>query len=348
MHFHDPYWLLMLLALPLAWYVGRRRPRALAVADGAGLHALPRTWRERLARGLPLLPVMVLLLAIAALARPQLVERESRIIVHGVDLVAALDLSTSMLAQPARTDPAAGAAQNRLDAAKAVLDDFLRARSGDRIGLVVFAARPYRAAPLTLDHAWLRTTLATLQAGDIEDGTALGDALLAALNMLGDAQSPPPDAHQGRDQLARPAASQAVILLTDGRHNAGSVAPDTAAAVARRLGIRVHVVGIGTRGEAVIPVAHPLGGTLYRSLPADLDEPGLRRLAEATGGGYFRADDRDMLATVFQHIDAMEKRTLEEQVSFHPRELFPGLLLAALTLGALHGLLRATVLRGAY
>ncbi len=347
MRFHDPYWLLMLLALPAWWYLRHRRSRALAVADGVGLDTLPRTWRDRLARGLPLLSAMVLLLAITALARPQLLERESHIIVHGVDLVAALDLSTSMLAQPARADAAPGVTLNRLETAKVVLDDFLRTRSGDRIGLVAFAARPYRAAPLTLDHEWLRATLATLQAGDIEDGTALGDALLTALNMLGDAQPPLVQERQGREP-SRLAASQTVILLTDGRHNAGQVDPGTAAAVARRLGIRVHVVGIGTRGEAVIPVAHPLGGTLYRRVVVDLDETGLRTLAEATGGRYFRADDRDMLTTVLQHIDAMEKRTLEEQVSFHPRELYPALLLAALTLGALQGLVRTTWLRGVY
>ncbi|MCU0841489.1 MAG: VWA domain-containing protein [Thiobacillaceae bacterium] len=334
MRFHDPelLWLLLLL-LPWLW-LRHRRARgspALVVADGAQLAALPDTPRARLRRHLPWLRLLILILGIVALARPQTVEQETKIRGKGVDLVIALDLSTSMLAEDARGAGSGGT--NRLAMAKAVLDDFIRGRPGDRIGLVAFAARPYPAAPLTLDHAWLREAVAGLRTGAIEDGTALGDALLAALNRL-----------RGKGGEER-SASQAVILVTDGRGNAGATSPQLAAAAARTLGIRVHAIGIGSRGEAVIPVEDPLGGIAYRRVRADLDEAVLREIAATTGGAYFRADDGGGLARVFREIDRLEKRPIEQTVRFAYGELFPRLVLAMLVLLAAELTLRATLLR---
>lgn len=338
MRFHDPQ-LLWLLALLIPWaLLLRRRARAapaLVLADGVQIATLPDTWRARLRRRLPWLRLLVLALAVIALARPQTVEREISAHTEGVDLVIALDLSSSMLAEDLLGSDAARheAGRNRLDMAKAVLDAFIRGRPGDRIGLVAFAARPYPAVPLTLDHAWLRDAVAGLRSGAIEDGTALGDALLTALNRLRGGAS------------RRPAASQAVILLTDGRNNAGATSPRVAAAAARTLGIRVHAIGIGARGEAVIPVEDPLGGTVYRQVPADLDEAVLGEIANITGGGYFRADDAAGLAAVFREIDRLEKRRIEEKVHFAYGELFPALLLAMLALLAAELTLRAGLLR---
>ncbi len=345
MRFQDPHWL-FLLALLLPWvWLSLRRDRsapALAVADGKQLAALRETWRTRCTRYLPLLRFLLLSLLVLALARPQSVERETRVRGEGVDLMVALDLSSSMLAQ----DQAANAAgDNRLSMAKKVLAEFLRGREGDRIGLIAFAARPYPAAPLTVDHAWLRTAVEQLRIGAVEDGTAVGDAILAALNRL----RPPAAAAQASATPAPPdlarAKSQAVILMTDGRSNAGKVDPMLAAAAAKAVGIRVHTIGIGSRGQAVIPIEDPLGGTLLRKIEADLDESTLREIAATTGGRYFRADDVGILTQVFREIDRLEKRPLETKVFFSYREHFPDLLLAVLTLGLLELILRATVLR---
>jgi len=327
--FHDPQLLLLLPLLPALAFALRRRERARPALpfSGAGIVAtLPPTARSRLARLLPYLRLAVLALALLALARPQAVERETRVKSRGVDLMLALDLSTSMLAEDGA---GAGSGENRLTLAKGVLRDFVRGRQGDRIGLVAFAARPYPAAPLTLDHEWLLEAIERLETGAIEDGTALGEAILAALNRLRDRQ----------------AGSRAVVLVTDGRSNAGATSPALAAAAARALGIRVHAIGIGSRGGARIPYASPLGGTAYRRVAADLDEATLREVAASTGGGYFRADDRGALDRVFHEIDRLERSELEQKVFFRYRELGTPLLLAALALLLGELLLRQTLLR---
>jgi Ca-activated chloride channel family protein len=329
MRFHDPAVLILLaLLVPLAMMIRRRersRP-ALPVPGSVRPILLPETLRSRLARLLPYLRLPVLALAILACARPQAVERETKVRSEGADLIVALDLSTSMLAEEQRGE---GARENRLAMAKGVLRDFIRGRSGDRLGLVAFAARPYPAVPLTLDHDWLEQAIDRLDTGSIEDGTALGDAVLAALNRLRD----------------KPVGSRAVILITDGRNNAGAASPRLAAAAAKALGIKVHAIGIGSRGSAVIPVASPLGGTIYRRVDADLDETTLREIAETTGGSYFRADDRRGLGRVFGEIDRLEKSPAEVKVFFTFRELYPPFLLAALAFLLAEFTLRHTWLR---
>jgi Ca-activated chloride channel homolog len=329
MRFHDPQLLLLLLLLaPLALLLRRRERNSPALAYPLCADAPPllHTLRSRLALLAPYLRLGVLGLALIALARPQAVVRETKVKSPGADLVVALDLSTSMLAEELATK---GRGENRLAMAKAVLRDFIRGRAGDRIGLVAFAARPYAAAPLTLDHAWLQAAIERLDAGAIEDGTALGDALLAALNRLRD----------------KPAGGRAIILITDGRSNAGAASSGLASAAARALGIRVHAIAIGSRGPAVIPVPSPLGGVVYRQVAADLDEATLRSVAGTTGGSYFRADDRDVLARVFHEIDRLEKSQLEQKLFYSYRELYPPLLLIALALLLAELALRQTLLR---
>ena len=179
-----------------------------------------------------------------------------------------------------------------------------------------------------------------LQAGAIEDGTALGDAILAALNRLRVST-----AGRVSNRTGLAPKSQAIILITDGRSNAGTVAPETAAAAARALGIRIHAIGIGSRGPVVIPMDDPMGGTIYRRVQADLDENTLREIATSTGGSYFRADDGTSLTRVFRDIDRLEKRPMEEKVFFTYRELFPELLFGVLALGLIELTLRSTLLR---
>ena len=337
MRFHDPHWLLLLLlVIPWGLYLRRREGRgdALAMADGALLGTLPDTPRSLLARNLPYFRLLWVALAVLALARSQAVVQESTVHGKGVDLVIALDLSTSMLAEDSQASPPR---KNRLAMAKEVVSGFLGGRPGDRIGLVAFAARPYPAAPMTLDHAWLRDATLRLQVGAIEDGTALGEAILAALNRLRG-----PSGNAVQQDISR---SQAIILITDGRSNTGPTTPQLAAQAARTLGIRVHTIGIGSRGQSLIPMESPLGGTLYRTVDADLDEATLREIATATGGVYFRADDRDSLEKVFREIDHLEKRPMEHKRYYSYQELFPMLLVVSLAAWALELALGATLLR---
>ena len=328
MTFHTPYFLLLLpLLFPVWWYLRRRdksEPVCL-VADSAQVASLPVTFKvsaERLLRYWPL-PVMGLL--IVSLARPQMVRREETTRVRAADIMVVLDISSSMLA----IDSVGGASgKSRLKAAKEVLDTFVGTRSGDRIGLIAFAARAYQAAPLTLDHIWLKRAFDHLEVGAIEDGTAIGDGVTAALKRL----------QKSRNN------SRAVILITDGRNNTG-VSPLEAASAAAALGIKVHAIGIGSRGKALFPVADPLGGVMYRSLEADLDEAALKSVAAATGGAYFRADDQEGLYKVLGEISRLEKQPVEQKLIVMSSDIYQHPLLISLLLYVAAGMLQLTALR---
>jgi Ca-activated chloride channel family protein len=328
MRFHDPQFLLLLILLvPLAILIRRHTAQSpsLPVADERLFLRLPETFRSRAARLLSWFWLPLLTLLILALARPQSVARETTLIKKAADLMIALDLSTSMLAEDSGQN---GSHKNRLAVAKDALTDFLVKRSGDRIGVIAFAARPYPAAPLTLDHAWLKEAVGRLQVGAVEDGTALGDALLAALNRLRN----------------KPAGTGAVILITDGRNNSGSK-PEQASAVALAMGIRVHTVGIGSVGSAIFPTEDLLGGISYRQMEADLDEATLRSIAASTGGKYFRGDNQNGMEQIFSAIDILEKSPVEQKIFFSYRELFPFYVMAALILFLIVRLLDLTLLR---
>jgi Ca-activated chloride channel family protein len=269
---------------------------------------------------------VAIVLGVIALARPQLQQREATVTSRGIDLLLALDVSTSMLA----VDRTASAHdRSRFQIARDVTRDFISRRSGDRIGMIAFAARPYPIAPLTLDHQWLNDVIDQLEIGNIEDGTALGDGLLAAVNRLN----------------ASPSASRAIVVITDGRNNAGTVPPLIAAQAAHTLGIRVHAIGIGGQGAAAFPVEDPLGGVTYRQVAADLDVATLHGIAQTTGGRFYRATDAAALQNVFAEINLLERRPIEEKVNISYRELFPSLLLAALLLLVVDTILRTTWLR---
>lgn len=332
MIFRDPEYLTLLVFLPLwgLWrYRGERNSPALHLGHAGQYDCLPDTFRARCARILPLLQALIVLLAITALARPQVVERETRVEHQAVDLMLLLDLSTSMLVQEIGTP----SHHNRLDVAKEAVARFVERRPNDRFGLVAFAARPYPAVPLTMDHPWFLAAVGRLDTGAIEDGTAIGDALMAGVNHLRDAS--------GKNA----AKSAALILITDGRNNAGATPPPVAAAVARQLGVRVHTIGIGSHASGMIPMENPLGGILYRRIDADLDEAGLQVIAASTGGRYFRADDPEFLSIAMTEIDRLEKRPSEARIYFVHRELYSSFLLAALILSLTELVLSASWLR---
>jgi len=324
--FASPLWLLLgAAALGAAWAMARRRAggdaRLRLPAAEARMRIGITPW-QRLDRALPVLRAALLLLVTAALARPQAGEEIRSVTTQGVDIVLVLDVSTSMMAQDFPG--------NRLEEARRTVARFVAGRPSDRIGLVVFAGVAVTRCPLTLDHAMLRQHLDEVDfAPRDQDGTALGMGLAAGVNRLRDSQ----------------AKSRVVVLLTDGRNNRGQLGPEAAAEAARALGIKVYTVGVGTEGEAPVPVdAGPLGRRVVMQR-VDLDEPLLRQVAERTQGRYFRATDADALERVFTTIDALEKSDIRSRVRLLYTELFGLVLVPALGLLLLEQGLAATRLK---
>ncbi|HET9552719.1 MAG TPA: VWA domain-containing protein [Anaeromyxobacteraceae bacterium] len=324
-----PWALLLLLAVPLAaaalWLDRRRAPRLrhprAAAIGAAGRGIVARLWWLPQA-----LVVAGLALAALALARPQTHEREpERQSVEGIDIVIALDLSTSMKAADFKP-------QNRLHVAKEVLKDFIGRRRTDRIGLVVFAGDAYTQAPLTLDYGILRALVDQLRFGVIEDGTAIGNAIATAVNRLRESD----------------AKSKVVILITDGDSNAGQISPREAAEIARTLGVRVFPILVGTGGLVPYPVGTDLfGQTVYEPRPFPVNPELLQEIARVTGGAYANANDKAELERGLQGVlDRMEKtRIFEATAAPRVAELFPRLLGPAFWLAALGLLLGLTRFR---
>lgn len=306
MRFAHPVLLLLLLLVPLlVWRRIRRRRATVHFPDGGLLRRLPVSFAVRLQPLWTTLYALGLICLVVAIARPQRGLQESRVNTEGVDIVLLLDLSTSMdTADFSRN----GRRQTRIDSAKQVMADFIEKRKDDRIGLVGFATLPYSIAPLTLDHSWLTQRMSALRTGMLEDGTAIGDAIASAVNRLRDSE----------------AESRIVILLTDGINNRGELTPENAAQAASALGIKIYTIGIG----GGLPVRRG-----FFTMPAqDIDEATLTRIAELSGGEFFRARDLQTLKDVYDRIDQLEKTEIEmlEYTRFEERA---GIwLLAALAL----------------
>jgi Ca-activated chloride channel family protein len=328
MRFGSPWWLLALVLVPLVWPWGRARRTSAISFPSLRDVAMARIGHAGRGRRMTLgvLRVAVVALVVGALARPQLGREEARVYREGVDIVLAVDVSGSMLAEDFTVD---GKRVSRLEAVKNVVREFIAARPNDRIGLVLFAGRPYTQAPLTLDHGWLNQHLARAEVGMIEDGTAVGSALATAVNRL------------------RPSTvdSKFVVLLTDGQNNAGRVSPGTAAEAAASLGVTVYTVGAGTRGMAPFPARDLFGNTVYRPVPVDIDEETLKEVAVATGGRYFRATDTTSLRDVYTEIDRAERVVFDAPVYHDYREIYPWLAWPALALLLCEIGLGATILR---
>jgi Ca-activated chloride channel family protein len=328
-HFAQPWFLLLLLALPvLAWLKGRRASQQAAFLYSSTqlVRSVANLKPSSAGRVLAALRWLALGALIVALARPQFVQSETKIKASGIDIVVALDLSGSMESEDFKV---AGRQVNRLVVAKDVLHKFIDKRIGDRIGLVAFAGRAYVAAPMTLDHEFLLQNLGRLDLHSIEDGTAIGSALAASVNRLRDLQS----------------KSKIVILMTDGQNNAGKVPPLTAAEAAQSLGVKVYTIGVGTRGTAPFPVRQ-FGQLLgYRNVPVDIDEDVLKSVAQKTGGKYFRADSTDTLQNIYDEIDRLEKSEVEVKKYVNVKELFPWVLVPGIFLLLLGVVLDQTVWR---
>lgn len=327
--FHSPQALWGLLVVPVLLYQAWHERRRRAVLRFSAAHILAqqgRGLRTYLLPALPLLRVIAVAAAIIAIARPQV--RDARVKdlnVEGIDIVVALDLSTSMEAGDFRP-------QNRLFVAKEVLSDFISNRVNDRIGLVVFAGAAYTQAPLTLDYGVLREVIKQLRTRVLEDGTAIGDALATSLNRLRDSD----------------AKSRVVVLITDGDNNAGKISPLDAANMAKSLKIPVYTILVGKGGKVPFPQGQDLfGNVVWRDTEIPINPELLQDISSITGGEYYRATDPETLKQGLQKVlDSLERsKLMEGGASATYREDYHPYLLLAFGLAALELLLRATLLR---
>ena len=292
MEFASPkiLWFLLLLVPLAAYYIYRCRQggAAVTVSTTDTVKRAPKTFRYYL-RHIPfVLRCAALSLIVVAIARPQSAEHYTNTTTEGIDIVLAVDVSTSMLAKDFTPD--------RLSVAKEVASEFISDRTGDRIGLVVFAGESFTQSPLTTDQSSLQTMLGRITSGIIEDGTAIGNGLATSINRLRESD----------------AKSKVVILLTDGANNRGEISPLTAAKIAKDMGIKVYTIGIGRRGTAPYPLFDNQGREVdVVNMKVEIDEKILRDIASQTGGEYFRATDKQTLEAVYDRINQLEKSRVE-------------------------------------
>ncbi len=329
--FGEPRLLWVLVPLFLAWAAAwwllpRRAARRDATLHYSSLARLARqapAWTVRLRplfQGLRLATVALLVLA---MARPQAERRETQVTTHGIDILLVLDTSGSMQALDLDADRPLGARRNRLVVAKSVVESFIGKRENDPVGLVVFGAEAFTQCPLTLDHGVVLQLLERVEIGMAGDSTAIGSALATAVKRL----------------KASPAKSKVIILLTDGRNNAGTVAPLTAARIAQTYGIKLYTIAAGTRGKAPFLIDTLLGKQVVYD-DVEIDEPMLTEMAKLTGGAYFRAEDGTALAAIYDQIDQLEKteivtRSHVERLDRYTWFVVPALALLVLEIVAL-------------
>jgi Ca-activated chloride channel family protein len=327
--FASPWWLLGLLLIPLlAWLRGKAgRESAFVYSSLTLVKGITELSRSRAGSFLLNLRWFALALLFIGMARPQVAGGQAPLKASGIDIAVAVDLSGSMIAEDFELR---GERVNRLTMLKDVLGSFIEQRTSDRIGLVAFGSEAFIAAPPTLDHDFLRRVLDRLELGVIDgQQTAIGSGLSAAVNRLRELKS----------------KSRIVILMTDGQNNAGSIPPLTAAEAAASLGVKVYTIGVGTRGFAPVPARDAFGRKVYVKQAVDIDEDTLRKVADKTGGKYYRADSTETLRRVYAEIDTLEKTEAELKLFAYYEELMGWFVLPGLGLLALEIILGQTVWR---
>ncbi len=317
------FWALTLLPLVMLWR-GRRGPVAAIQYSDVGLaRAVARKSRSRIGNWVWLLAVLAAVLMIAGLARPQRGHSRTEVTANGIDIVLVLDVSGSMQALDFLVD---SQRVNRIEVVKSVVGKFIDERPNDRIGLIAFAGSPYLVSPITLDHDWLQQNLERVAIGGVDDGTAIGSAIAAAVNRL----------------RTTPAKSKVVILLTDGMNNTGKISPLAAAEAARALGVKIYTIGVGVRGKAPVPVRDEAGNMRLVMAQVDVDEKTLQTVADLTGGKFYRATDTDSLQKIYEQINRLETSAQTVQKFEHYDELYPWALVPALAILGLGFLLQQT------
>lgn len=333
MEFESPlYFILLLLLIPyILWYVlfrnsGKRKSEpTIRFSDTTVYYKAPKSWRVHLVHTPFLLRCVVFTLLVVAMARPQTFNAWDEKTVEGIDIMLAMDVSTSMLAEDLKP--------NRIEAAKAVAGEFISDRPNDNIGLTIFAGEAFTQCPMTADHASLinllngtRTDIAAR--GLIADGTAIGMGLANAVSRLKNSK----------------AKSKVVILLTDGSNNMGDISPMTAAQIAKSLGIRVYTIGVGTTSVAPYPMP-VAGGVQYVNIPVEIDTQTLKDIAMSSDGNFYRATNTSELRKIYKDIDKLEKTRLNVKKFSKRYEAFQPFAIAALIFMILELFIRMFVLK---
>lgn len=323
---HPGYLWLFLLFIPLiAWYVWSQRKAnpSMRMSSISAFKGLSTSWKVYVKHFSFVLKLAALSCLIIILCRPQTYDKWSMSDTEGTDIVMAIDISASMLSRDLQPD--------RLEAAKKVASDFVAKRESDNIGLVIFAGEGFTLLPMTTHQAMLLNTIHEISINMLDaDGTAIGDGIATAINRIKDGK----------------AKSKSIILLTDGTNNSGVVAPLTAAEIAQKEGIRIYTIGLGTRGTAETPYAQGFGGELlYKPMPVTIDEESLKKVAQMTGGKYFRATDNDVLTSIFNEIDKLEKTKIDVKNFTNTQDNYMPWAWALLLLVLLNLTINYTVLR---
>ena len=328
--FADPAVLFLILLLPLVIFIVKklfdRSQSSFRFSNNALLGKNKPTLKTKINRNTVYLRALCLFFIILALARPRDTIEETRVFVEGIDIVLAIDTSTSMRAMDFEMG---GRRFDRLEVVKTVVEEFIKERPNDRIAIVAFAGQAYTVCPLTLDHNWLEKNLERVNIGMIEDGTAIGTAISSSLNRLKDTET----------------KEKIIILLTDGRNNAGKISPLVAAEAAKALGVRIYTIGAGTKGLAPYPVKDYYGNVILKPVEIEVDDELLGKIADITGGRYFRATDTAELWDIYKEIDKLEKTPMEETGYNRYKELFGNFLMFALFLLVLEIILKNTFAR---
>ena len=318
----DFFYLFLLMIPMIAWYIWRNKKAGASIQFSSvmGFARIPKSWKYYFRHSVFACSMISLSLLIVALARPQSSNSWQNVTTEGIDIVIALDISSSMLAMDFQP--------NRLEAAKDVAIQFISGRPNDKIGLVIFSGESFTQCPLTTDHATVINLFRNIESGMIEDGTAIGNGLATAVSRLKESN----------------AISKVVILLTDGENNRGEIAPVTAAELAKTYGIRVYTIGVGTIGTAPYPMQTPFG-VQVRDVEVKIDEATLQKIAGTTDGNYFRATNNTKLADIYREIDKLEKSKIDVKEYSKKEEEYLKFALAGAFMLILALLLKTTIFR---
>ncbi|MFV0545309.1 MAG: vWA domain-containing protein [Bacteroides sp.] len=317
------YLFLLLLLIPyIIWYIMKQNKSeaTLQISDARVYAHTPKSYKNYLLHVPFVLRIITLIFIILVLARPQTTDRWQNSEIEGIDVMMAIDVSTSMLAEDLKP--------NRLEAAKDVAAEFINGRPNDNIGITLFAGESFTQCPLTVDHAVLSDMIHNVKCGFIEDGTAVGMGIANAVTRLKESK----------------AKSKVIILLTDGTNNKGDISPLTAAEIAKSFGIRVYTIGVGTNGVAPYPIR--VGNTVqYVNVPVEIDEKTLTQIAGTTDANYFRATSNSKLKEVYEEIDKLERTKLNVKEYNRRDEEYQWFALVAFLSILIEVLLRNSILK---
>lgn len=312
----------LLIAALWWWFRARKNYPSLKVSSASPFKGFENPVKASIKKFLPVLRVLAIIFLLVALARPQTSYDEEKVTTEGIDIVIAVDVSTSMLAKDFKP--------NRLEAAKKEALAFIDGRPHDRIGLVIFSGESFTQCPVTIDHKIVKNQLKAIRNGLLEDGTAIGMGLATSVQRLKEGE----------------AKSKVVILMTDGVNNRGLIDPMTASDIAMQFNARVYTIGVGTNGKAMTPIGmRPDGELVFEYADVQIDEPLLKDIAKKTGGQYFRATDNQRLKDIYTQIDKLEKTKIEVSAYERKTEKFHAFALIAAALLLLELLFRYLIVR---